>query len=69
VPVGFLRLDLPVQAPTKYKLAIAMQTAKALRPPSQLARRDEVIAHLENSARPSQSNSGGYIYFGDYERD
>jgi hypothetical protein len=32
--------------PTKYKLAITMKTAKALRitvPPSQLARRDEVI--------------------------
>jgi len=41
-----LRLDLPVQAPTKYKLAITMKTAKAPRitvPPSQLARRDEVI--------------------------
>jgi len=40
-----LRLDLPVQAPTKYKLAITMKTAKALRitVPSQLARRDEVI--------------------------
>jgi putative ABC transport system substrate-binding protein len=41
-----LWLDLPVQAPTKYKLAITMKTAKALRitvPPSQLARRDEVI--------------------------
>jgi putative tryptophan/tyrosine transport system substrate-binding protein len=41
-----LRLDLPVQAPTKYKLAITRKTAKALRitvPPSQLARRDEVI--------------------------
>jgi putative ABC transport system substrate-binding protein len=41
-----LRLDLPVQAPTKYELAITMKTAKALRitvPPSQLARRDEVI--------------------------
>jgi hypothetical protein len=33
MPVGFLRLDLPVQAPTKYKLAITMKTAKALRIP------------------------------------
>ena len=43
MPVGFLRLDLPA---TKYKLALTMKTAKALRitvPPSQLARRDEVI--------------------------
>jgi len=41
-----LRLGLPVQAQTKYKLAITIKTAKALRitvPPSQLARRDEVI--------------------------
>ena len=42
MPVGFLRLDLPA---TKYKLALTMKTAKALRitVPSQLARRDEVI--------------------------
>jgi hypothetical protein len=71
VPVGFCGWIFTVQAPTKYKLAITMKTAKALRitvPPRRLTgrfQRDQrPMLAPEEATRPRFRSSQGITAIG-----